>query len=136
MANTGQRTGLGGCWIEKSKRCPLQPPLPLPPLPAVTESQYGPESMKNPFTHSARINSAPNPELEMQSWDKCLLTQRGSQGLVQPREEEHQGVPWWLRGLRTWYCHCYGLDGYCGVDLIPGPGTSACCKCSQKKKKH
>ena len=30
------------------------------------------------------------------------------------------GVPQWLSGLRTWYCHC------CGTGSISSPGTSAC----------
>ena len=34
--------------------------------------------------------------------------------------------------LRTQCCHCYG-SGYCsGLNSIPGPGTSACCKRGQK----
>ena len=36
----------------------------------------------------------------------------------------------WCSGLRTW--HCYS----CGLDLIPGLGTSICCECGQKKKKE
>ena len=35
------------------------------------------------------------------------------------------GVPWWLSGLG----HCHGTVS------IPGPGTSACHRGSQKKKK-
>ena len=35
-------------------------------------------------------------------------------------------MPWWFSRLRIW-CH------YCGVGLIPGPGISACCECSQKQ---
>ena len=41
----------------------------------------------------------------------------------------------WLSELRTPCCHCCG-SGYCyDMDLIPGPGTSTCCRCGQKKKK-
>ena len=29
-------------------------------------------------------------------------------------------VPWWLRGLRIWHCHCCGL-GCCGAGSIPAP---------------
>lgn len=32
----------------------------------------------------------------------------------------------WHRGLRIWCCHCSGLGNYCGVDSIPGLGTSTC----------
>jgi len=32
------------------------------------------------------------------------------------------GVPWWPSRLKIWCYHC------CGVGLIPGPGTSACCR--------
>ena len=39
--------------------------------------------------------------------------------------KKHQGVPLWLRGLRIWCCHC------CGPGLVPGPGTSTCCRCVQ-----
>ena len=44
------------------------------------------------------------------------------------------GVPLWCSGLRIW-CHSCG-SGYCsGAGLIPGPGTSSCRGCGQKKKK-
>ena len=39
------------------------------------------------------------------------------------------GVFRWLSSLRTLHCHC------CGTGSIPGPWTSACYQCSQKKKK-
>ena len=42
--------------------------------------------------------------------------------------------PLWHSGLRTWYCHSCGLGHNCGLDLIPGPGTS-CLECGKKKKK-
>ena len=36
--------------------------------------------------------------------------------------------------LGIWYCHCCG-SGYClDAGLIPGPETSTCCRCRQKKK--
>ena len=44
-------------------------------------------------------------------------------------------IPWWLRGLRIWHCHCYGLGHCCGVGSIPGLGTSACHGCGQNKNK-
>ena len=40
----------------------------------------------------------------------------------------------WHSGLRIWRCHCIGLDRCCGTGLIPGPGTSTCCRHHQKKK--
>ena len=43
------------------------------------------------------------------------------------------GVPWRLRGLSIWHCHCCGLHHCSSAGLlIPGLGTSACCGCSQK----
>ena len=36
-------------------------------------------------------------------------------------------APWWLSGLRMWWCHC------CGSGLIPGPGISACHRHSPNK---
>lgn len=30
------------------------------------------------------------------------------------------GVPSWLNGLRTWWCHCYGSSPCCGTGLTPG----------------
>ena len=46
-----------------------------------------------------------------------------------------QGVPWWLSVLRVWHCHCCGSGHCCGESWIPGPGTSSCHRCGQKKKK-
>ena len=43
-----------------------------------------------------------------------------------------QGVPWWCSRLRIQHCHCYGLDHCCGMDLIPGSGTSSV-ECVAKK---
>ena len=46
------------------------------------------------------------------------------------------GVPWWPSGLRTWHDHC------CGLGLIRGLGTYACCglgktnKQTKQKKNH
>ena len=45
------------------------------------------------------------------------------------------GVPWCLSGLRIQCCHCCGWGKCCDTGLIPGPGTSACCRCGQKKTK-
>ena len=44
-------------------------------------------------------------------------------------------VPWWLSRLRSQHSHC-SSSGHCfGAGLIPGPGTSTCCRHGQKKKK-
>ena len=43
-------------------------------------------------------------------------------------KREKKGVPWWHSGLRIWHCHC------CDIGSIPGPGNSAWCRCSQRKK--
>ena len=37
---------------------------------------------------------------------------------------------WWHSRLRIQHCHCYSLGHCCVAHLIPGPGTSACCRCS------
>ena len=44
------------------------------------------------------------------------------------------GVSWWCIGLRIQLCHCCGSGHCCGMGSIPGPGTFACCGCSQKIK--
>ena len=49
------------------------------------------------------------------------------------------GVPWWLSELciwSCWSCPCCSLGHCCGTGSIPGPETSACLGCSQKKKKR
>ena len=46
------------------------------------------------------------------------------------------GVPLWHSGLRIWCCHCSSLGHCCGAGSIPGPGTSICYGCGQKKKNH
>ena len=46
------------------------------------------------------------------------------------------GVPWWLRGLKTWHCHYCGSGYSWGTVSIPGPGTSTCHWCSQKTEKQ
>ena len=37
--------------------------------------------------------------------------------------------------LRIWCYHCCGSGCCCGASLIPGPGTSECQGCGQKKPK-
>ena len=44
------------------------------------------------------------------------------------------GVPWWLSRLRIQHCHYCGSGYCCGGGLIPGLGTSACCRHDQKEK--
>ena len=44
-------------------------------------------------------------------------------------------IPLWCSGLRIWCCHYSGLRHCCGTSSIPGPGTSTCHRCSQKKEK-
>ena len=41
----------------------------------------------------------------------------------------------WLSGLRIWHCHFSSSGHCCDMDLILGPGTSTCCRYSQKRKK-
>lgn len=37
-----------------------------------------------------------------------------------------EGVTWWLSGLRTWYCYCWGMGHWGGMGSVPGPRISAC----------
>ena len=54
--------------------------------------------------------------------------------VIQWRKECFSRVPWLLSRLRIQRCHCC-RSGYChGRGLIPGPGTSAYYKHSQKTK--
>ena len=46
----------------------------------------------------------------------------------------YTGVPWWHQGLRIQHFHCSSSGHCCGVELIPGPGTSTCRGCGQKIK--
>ena len=52
-----------------------------------------------------------------------------------PKKWRKEGVPLWLSGLRIWCCHCCGWGHCCGLDLIPGMGTSTCHGCGQKGKR-
>ena len=45
------------------------------------------------------------------------------------------GVPFGRSRLRIQHCHCNSSCRCGGMDLIPGPGTSACHGCGQKKGK-
>ena len=38
-------------------------------------------------------------------------------------------------GLKIWHCHSCNIGSSCSLDSIPGPGTSICHECSQKRKK-
>ena len=44
-------------------------------------------------------------------------------------------VPLWCSGLRIWHCCSCGADHNCRSGSIPGPGTSTCCRYSQKQNK-
>ena len=46
------------------------------------------------------------------------------------------GIPRRHSRLRTRHCHCSGLGHCCGMSSIPGPGTSACHGCCQKRKRN
>ena len=75
----------------------------------------------------------------MLEWRKSLKEKRidplGCAQLWIP-EQNAMGIPWWLSRLRTQCCYCCGSGCCCGVGLIPGPGTSLCCRCIQKKTKQ
>ena len=36
------------------------------------------------------------------------------------------------RWVRIWHCHCSSSSHCCGMNLILGPESSTCCKCSRK----
>ena len=38
----------------------------------------------------------------------------------------------WYSGLKIRYHHSWGVGHSCGLDLIPGPGTSTCCSVAKK----
>ena len=42
----------------------------------------------------------------------------------------------WGSGFRIWCCHRCGVDHSGGLNLIPGPGSSTCHRCREKKKKN
>ena len=44
-------------------------------------------------------------------------------------------VPMLLSRLRIWHCHCSSSGCCCVLGLIPGPGTSACCRSAPLPKK-
>lgn len=44
------------------------------------------------------------------------------------------GVPLWCRGLRVQCCPFSGSGCCYDAGLIPGRGTSSCCRCGQKNK--
>ena len=48
--------------------------------------------------------------------------------VAQAAAEVQGPLPAWHSRSRIWCCCSYGLD------LIPGPGTSVCCGCGQKKE--
>ena len=78
-------------------------------------------------------------QLKSDPWPRNFHMPRGGQKKKKRKEKKKYllmlrvtGVPWWLRRLRIWGCHCSGLGHSCGTGLIPGPGTSACCEHGQK----
>ena len=38
--------------------------------------------------------------------------------------------------LRIPGCHCFGIGRTCGSDVIPGPGTSMCCRAAKKERRN
>ena len=46
------------------------------------------------------------------------------------------GVPLWHGRLRIWFCHCIVSGCYCGMGLIPGPGTSVCQAAPPQNRTH
>ena len=58
-----------------------------------------------------------------------------SPGISPGRGDDQMGcavlVSWWVQDL---VCHCTDLGLYCGAGSVPGLATSACRRCSQKKK--
>ena len=80
-----------------------------------------------------------NQEVEHRlSQKQCLLR---STYYVRVREEgeciklQNMEFPLWYSGLRIWHCYKCGSGCSCSSDMIPGPGTSICCECGQKKNK-
>ena len=51
-------------------------------------------------------------------------------------KEANKRFRWWLSGLRIWSGTVTAVAHVTAVSLIPGPGTSACFRYSQKKKKE
>ena len=45
-----------------------------------------------------------------------------------------KGVPLWCSRLRIQHCYCSSSSHCYGSGSIPDPGTSTCCRCSQKEK--
>lgn len=46
------------------------------------------------------------------------------------------GIPFWLSGLRIWWCRCCSMGHCCDVGLISASGTSPCHRHGQKKGKN
>ena len=63
------------------------------------------------------------------------LNSDGSDDLLSPLFKTSSEVPWLLRGLGIWCCHCHGPGHFCGMCLIPGLKTLAYFRCSQKKER-
>ena len=50
------------------------------------------------------------------------------------KKKKIPGVFLWLSRFRIQCCLCSSSDHCCGMDLIPGLGTSVCCGCGKRKK--
>ena len=67
--------------------------------------------------------------LPMQLWNNTNLSSTNLKIPFKNHVKKTKGVRLWHSGLRMQCCHC------CGTSSIPGSGTPACCRYSQKKKK-
>ena len=54
--------------------------------------------------------------------------------LLERFKSNTKGAAFWHSGLTIQCCHCNSSGCCCGMGLIPGPGTSICCKCGQRKE--
>ena len=86
-------------------------------------------------------NSSPRYQEQVELWslvELCFL--RGGKSSWNPLRKEFPqkwlkfGVPWRLSRLRIWCCHCSSSGNSCGMGSIPGPWTSTCLVCGQRKK--
>ena len=55
---------------------------------------------------------------------------------VQEYDLKRGGVIWWCSKLRIQHCHCSGLGCCCGMDPVPGRGTSICHGRGTQKKRQ
>lgn len=78
------------------------------------------------------------PKLHVQAWGKkCKPEKRLEVVVLLQSKCQFWEVPLWCSGLRIRHYHLSCGTGHnYGTCLIPGPGTSICCRCSQKKPKQ